>query len=260
MNQRKLQKATVVSNGPMGSFHHLVLNLPEPARCHPGQFAMLQGPWSGVPLWPRAFSFFDAWASSVSFLYKIVGPGTQRLGSVRPGEVLQCNGPLGRGFGLPERDETPVLISGGSGVAPIHCLAMTLIRDHQRTPLVFCGGKTQKDLSCLAPLFDRCETVVTTDDGSSGIKGVITEPFEARVSSFSNPKIYACGPVPMLRKLHSVVVQHRLRCEMAFETTMACGMGFCMGCALPAMQNDYLYLCQDGPVLDPSLLDWSRFA
>lgn len=214
---------------------------PEP---DPGQFYMLAAEqrWGGPdgrPYLPRAFSHARVRRARegghvLQFLLEAIGPGTERLGALSAGEGLWLAGPLGVGF---TGAESPLLVAGGIGVAPILAL-----RDELEGPVLL--GFRSAAHAQAASLFDGAE--VCTDDGSVGRQAFVTELMAERLTP--DTTVYACGPPPMLEAVRAICSEQGIRAQLALESGMACGFGACMGCVVETKAG-YVRLCVDGPVL-----------
>jgi len=254
------QKAIVQSNQRLGSSYTLLkLKVPKKIDGLPGQFAMLRGDWKYSPLWARAFSLLRA-GTTPSFLIKLVGEGTHRLANLRAGDAISINAPLGRPFSIPARGRRALLIAGGVGAAPLFFLLNHLVAKHHTAPLVLYGGRSLEDLPLAEKFSPQVELMIMTEDGSAGRKGLVTSFLDGILKDSESSSLYACGPIPMLKEVSRLSRQAGTPCEVSFETTMACGMGLCLGCAVPSSRGGYLYLCEEGPVVNAESLDWNRIA
>jgi NAD(P)H-flavin reductase len=224
-----------------------------------GQFYMLStasrwgaGP-DGRPFLPRAFSVLRAEpvpgsGVALQFLIEAVGPGTDRLCELEPGQGLALVGPLGHGFRPPRAGRRPLLVGGGVGIAP---LAIWQDRLAQGTPALL--GFRDAARAQGAKLLINVS--LATDDGSVGHHGLVTELLLAALEAGGDSlEIYACGPEPMLEAIRRHCAQHGAAAQLALEAGMACGYGACFGCVVPTRQG-YLRVCLDGPVLDADLLE-----
>ncbi|MEK6608386.1 MAG: dihydroorotate dehydrogenase electron transfer subunit [Myxococcota bacterium] len=222
----------------------------ELAGCAPGQFAMLRGEWDGDPILPRAMSVMRVRAGGgADFLMKEVGRGTRLFRDMRAGDRVTILGPLGHPFPAPDAARRDVLVAGGVGLAPLlmqaERAAAAGLADH--VTLVH-GGRTGEDLVLQDDL--RATGValrLATEDGSAGTRGRVTA---ALGGILDGATLMACGPTPMLRALHALALERGLPCHLALEETMACGIRACLGCAVPAREKPYLYVCTDGPVFE----------
>jgi dihydroorotate dehydrogenase electron transfer subunit len=218
-----------------------------------GQFYMLSSAerWGGGegerPFLPRAFSVLRARGRELQFLIEDVGPGTERLCALRPGEELLLLGPLGNGFAAPRGDREPLLVGGGVGIAP---LAIWQDQLPTRAPALL-GFRDAEHAPAAALLTDA---TVATDDGSVGRHGLVTQLLEEELDERAEDvELYACGPPAMLEAVRAVCVERDVPAQLALESGMACGFGACFGCVAPT-RDGYIRLCLDGPVLDAAVL------
>jgi dihydroorotate dehydrogenase electron transfer subunit len=229
----------------------------------PGQFYMLAAEkrWGGGaderPYLPRAFSYARArrttTALELDFLLEAVGPGTERLGALEPGEGLALVGPLGVGFRPSHPDATPVLVGGGIGVAPLLCLRDELI---EADAAVLLGFRTARHAQAAA-LFGAAPEVAT-EDGSVGRRALVTDLLRERLAVDPAAAVFACGPPAMLEAVRTLCAKHDTPAQLALESGMACGFGACFGCVVPTKAG-YVRLCVDGPVLDAGQLETVLF-
>ncbi|MEX1142407.1 MAG: dihydroorotate dehydrogenase electron transfer subunit [Thermoleophilaceae bacterium] len=233
-----------------------------PPDPRPGQFYMLAAGerWGGGagerPYLPRAFSYARArplaggQGVDLQFLLEEVGPGTCRLGELVAGDPLALLGPLGIGFESPPADRRPLLVGGGIGVAPLLCWDDEL-RAGAREPGVLLGFRSAGHARA-ADLFAGSPDV-STDDGSVGRAGVVTEPLRADLERDPLAVVHACGPEGMLDAVRSVCGELGVPARLALEAGMACGYGACFGCVVPTVDG-YARVCVDGPVFDAAVL------
>ncbi len=257
------QTVTIVSNErDTDSYFRLVLRAPQIAPLiQPGQFAHVRILPLKDALLRRPFSIFQVAGDTFSILYKNVGKGTDALSRMRTGEELSVIAPLGHGFTVPQAGgETPLLVAGGYGMAAMFLLA-------QRSPqkgIVFVGGRRRVDILCekeFAAL--GWEVRATTEDGSHGEKGLVTQPLlsEIQISKFKiqNYKLFACGPTPMLKAIGKIAEDFNLPCELSMDEHMCCGVGTCLACVIPVKAGDsweYQRTCTEGPVFDARQILW----
>lgn len=254
----------------------LTLNAPEQARLvRPGQFIMLKcvEDVEENPLLRRPFTVFNIhkYARSgrpagLELLVKDVGTGTHRLVQSSTGQTLSCLGPQGHGFqisaGMRNRTEIACLIAGGVGIAPLYLLAQSLLAQNVK-PVLFYGGANVADL-VLREYFESLEMDIfyATEDGSYGERGLVTLALEQflKKRSRKNIRVYACGPWAMMKAVSLLCARHNLPCEVSLEARMGCSLGACLGCVVRSHDNQgeeqFLRVCQEGPVLDSRLIDW----
>ena len=257
------QTVQIVSNvRDTDSYFRLVLRTPQIAPLiQPGQFAHVRVTPLKDALLRRPFSIFQVTGDTFSILYKTVGKGTDALARMRTGEELSVIAPLGHGFTVPQPGgETPLLVAGGYGMAAMYLLA-------QRSPqkgIVFVGGRKLVDILCekeFAAL--GWEVRATTEDGSHGEKGLVTQPLLAEIKNSKlktqNFKIYACGPTPMLKAVGKIAEDFNLPAELSMDEHMCCGVGVCLTCVIPVKTGggwEYQRTCTEGPVFDSRRIVW----
>jgi len=213
-----------------------------------GQFYMLAaarawGGDGGRPHLGRAFSVCRARDGRLEFLLEAIGPGTERLGHMAPGDDAWLVGPLGIGFRDPAPGGRALLVGGGIGVAPLVIWADAL--QARGTPALTLLGFRSAPYAEAARLFEG-QTVVATDDGSTGRQGLVTDLLEERLAP--GDEVFACGPPPMLEAVRRICAARAVPGQLALEAGMACGFGACFGCVVRT-RHGYRRLCVDGPVV-----------
>ncbi len=250
-------------------YHSVTLVAPEVSKAAaPGQFIALRTPEDGSLLLRRTFSIHridrrPGWAGTIEIVFDVRGRGTELLARSRPHSVLDVLGPLGRPFRLPKEPTSCLLIGGGIGSAPLLFLAEEL-RDHGHRVDFLIGGRTQDHL--LRPIESKrlgSTVTFTTDDGSVGHHGVVTEIMPQTIEATGAKVVYTCGPTPMLRAVASISAEHRIACQVAWEEVMACGFGACLVCAVPVRVGSedpgawrWVRCCTEGPVFSGSRIHW----
>jgi dihydroorotate dehydrogenase electron transfer subunit len=200
----------------------------------------------------------DAGPGEIEILYRVVGRGTTLLAEAEPGQSLSIVGPLGRGFPIEPGGGPALLVGGGSGIASLYELAAALSRAGRPVELVL-GARSAADLigrDDFAAL-SGVSLVCTTEDGSFGRRGRVTEPLEEWLDrSASDATVFACGPTPMMRVCAELAQARGARCLVSLENPMACGFGVCLGCAAPRREGGFSLVCRDGPVFEASEIAW----
>ncbi|MFO7942544.1 MAG: dihydroorotate dehydrogenase electron transfer subunit [Bacillota bacterium] len=248
--------ARVARNIPEGTARRLVLTTDQRLDPEPGQFLQIEVPGGGESAYlrrPLSISDWDEHRRLVELMILPVGYGTEILAGLRPGTIIDCLGPLGRGFPLEDLGERPILIAGGIGSAPLIYLARKLV-EMGRPPRVFIGASEADRLAgekALAAL--SSEIVVATEDGSRGESGMITWVLERRRPDLREATaLAACGPRGMLAAVKALGAKMGIPTYGSLEERMACGVGACLGCAVPLANPEagkqYVRVCADGPV------------
>jgi len=226
----------------------------------PGQFVHVRILPLKQALLRRPFSVFQVSDGTLSLLYKTVGQGTEVLSRMRPGEELSLIGPLGHGFTVPHPGgEVPLLVAGGYGMAALFLLAE---RSPQRG-IVFVGGRRRADILCEKEFRALgWEVCVTTEDGSHGDRGIVTEALRAELKRRTpGRKLFACGPTPMLKAVGRLAAEHNLPAELSLDQHMGCGIGVCLTCVAPIKTAggwEYQRTCTEGPVFDFRQIAWEE--
>ncbi|MFZ5572112.1 MAG: dihydroorotate dehydrogenase electron transfer subunit [Thermodesulfobacteriota bacterium] len=259
------QDTRILWNRAIGSsYFHMGLRCGEGfENAVPGQFVTLRIPDQQTPLLRRPFSIHRLVRENdsirgIEILYRVVGNCTGRLSRLSAGDRVSLLGPLGNGFSVPG-DGPIYMAAGGIGVAPMVFLAESI---HKKSPessphTLFLGGRTQTDLLCM-DIFRSLGMAleVSTDDGSVGYEGLVTDLLQQAVLDNPPERIVACGPMPMLKTVARIARSRQVPCEVSIETLMACGMGVCLGCAVEDRRpaDKYRHVCIDGPVFEAATL------
>jgi len=226
----------------------------------PGQFVMVRVGSCSDPLLRRPFSICNILKKDVFLiLYRVVGRGTSLLSEAKKGEELSVLGPLGRGFDLPGEGHESVLTAGGIGIAPLIFLAQAL--DHNDMKFVVGYPSVRERVPLEEVGLTKTDISIATDDGSFGHKGPVTDLLEHSLLHHDKSllKVFACGPLPMLKRVAELTTGRGVSCQVSLETTMACGVGARQGCAVkagPDAHQTYYHVCRDGPIFDVRTLDW----
>jgi dihydroorotate dehydrogenase electron transfer subunit len=263
--------AAVISNTRLcGHYNVLALAAPEVAAlAQPGQFVMVRPARGTDPLLRRPFSIFETLRDSsgsptgLTLLNKRIGVGTGLLYEVEPGTRIACLGPLGRPFEPVDPPAQAWMVAGGVGLAPFVSLAEALRARGTQTTL-FYGARTGNELYYV-DLFERLSvrTVISTEDGSRGVRGRITAPLDEALRMLAPGQavqLYVCGPTPMMRAAADLAEASRRACDVSLEQVMACGLGGCYSCVVLARDTlgtpHFVRSCLDGPVFDSRRIVW----
>ena len=221
----------------------------------PGQFAEVRVDNSQTTFLRRPISinYVDYERNEVWLLVQIVGEGTRKMCEVKAGEILNLVFPLGNSFTLPEKtDANILLVGGGVGIAPMLFWGSYLKERGYNCNFVI-GGRSKENLLQLSE-FERFGNVyTTTEDGSHGERGFVTQHSLLKGSNFDY--IYTCGPTPMMKAVAAYASQTKANCEVSLENTMACGIGACLCCVTDTTEG-HLCVCTEGPVFNITKLKW----
>lgn len=221
---------------------------PRPIEGAPGQFVMIRGDFGNDPILPRAFSLVES-GETGAVLVRSVGKATHLLTNLHTDDPLSVLGPLGNAFTLPKPGTHPVLVAGGVGVAPLIFLSDVLFDRDFKSTFIY-GGRTARDLLFQGRIAKNSKLLMTTEDGSAGVHGRVTDVLNTAVEGHNQIALYACGPEAMLHALAEATDPKQTPLQVAMEQAMACGMGTCKGCAVHAANGKFKYVCSDGPVFD----------
>lgn len=229
----RLQSEKIASEAVPGQFVNV--------RCSTGLDAYLRRPISICRV--------DKINHTFDIIYMNKGKGTNLLCSFCEGDDLDVMGPLGKGFTLPKEGERIAVVGGGIGVFPLLYL---LEESKHAEKTAFLGFRT-KDAVVLQEAFESVvqKLIVATDDGSYGLKGLVTAPFTTWLQTDKPDRVYTCGPAPMMKAVAQACIQNGIFCEVSMEQRMGCGIGACLVCACKVNDgNDFQYahVCKDGPV------------
>lgn len=221
----------------------------------PGQFVQVKVEGSSTTFLRRPISihYVDRASNELWLLVQTIGEGTRALAKLREGDKLNLLFPLGNGFSLPQDNEHDcLLVGGGVGVAPLLYYGEQLKKQGYK-PVFLLGARTDKDLLQL-PLFQNVgEVFVTTEDGSMGEKGFVTNHSILGKRAFSH--IACCGPKPMMVSVAKYAMANNIPCEVSLENMMACGLGACLCCVEKTVKGN-VCVCKEGPVFNIRQLTW----
>ena len=201
---------------------------------------------------PISINYVDRDRNELWLLVATVGDGTRRMAEMQPGELLNCVLPLGNGFTPAKSGEKVLLVGGGVGVAPLLYMGAEMQKAGIE-PTFLLGARSAKNLLML-PLFKRYGRVfMTTEDGSEGEKGFVTNHSLLQQEHFD--RISTCGPTPMMKAVARYARQAGIDCEVSLENLMACGVGACLCCVEKTTEGN-LCVCKEGPVFNVNRLLW----
>lgn len=262
-------RGEVLSIRRVGEYHQLTLVAPGVAeQVRPGHFIALSvGGETTAHLLRRAFSVYrtqdrGVYGGTVDIVFAEHGAGTRWLSRVRQHEFLDVVGPLGKPFALPKEPVGCTLVGGGYGSAPLFTLAEQLRERGCRVDFVL-GAATETRLFGVLEAKRMSQSVaVTTEDGSLGDRGRVTDVLPALLGRTASDVVYACGPMGMLAAVADLAARFGAHSQCAVEEAMACGIGVCMTCVLPVVGDDgvtrMVRSCVDGPVFRGDRVRWTE--
>ena len=263
----------LIATRRVGAYHHLTFVAPGVAElAKPGQFvALAVGGDTSANLLRRCFSIHKVspsgtYGGTVDIVVAARGPGTRWLTDLSAHQEVSIIGPLGRAFPLPKEPVACVLVGGGYGSAPLFWLADALRERGCHVEMVL-GAATGDRLFGVVEARRASRSMdgvtVTTDDGSVGVKGWVSDVLPDVIRRSHAEVVYGCGPMAMLRSITDVATTHGATTQMAVEESMACGIGVCMTCVMPVIGNDGLTrmvrACVEGPIFRGDRIRWDAF-
>ena len=260
--------AEIVSNKKVGAYHHMVFAVGDIANAaKPGNFVAISvGGESSQLVLRRAFAIyrtFDRGASG-GLLEIVVAPhgaGSTWLANQQPGVKIDLIAPLGTAFGIPTEPVRALLVGGGYGSAPLFGLSDVLKNRGCRIDMVIGASTAMKIYAPLDGKRSVSSLTITTEDGSTGKTGKVTDVLREIITSNEIDIVYSCGPMGMLEAINNITEEFNLMHQCSIEESMACGIGVCMTCVLPIKGEDgqirMLRSCIDGPVVAGESVIWS---
>jgi dihydroorotate dehydrogenase electron transfer subunit len=219
------------------------------AKAKSGQFLMLWIP--GIDEIPLSI-FNTTEEGKISVVVKAVGEATQHLHNMKPGTTIGIRGPFGNNF--TQNNGNVLLIGGGTGIAPLLFLTKNLITNKIKKLTFIVGAKTKNELLFTEQLNKVCQgknkLIITTNDGTYGLQGLVTEPLTTLLIKEKFDAIYTCGPEIMVKKIFELTQKHKLPLEASLERLMRCGIGLCGSCVIGQYR-----VCKDGTVFNEKQLN-----
>lgn len=223
----------------------------------PGQFVEVRVDGSPTTFLRRPISInnVDASRNELHLLVAAIGDGTRKLAQLKKGETLNVMLPLGNGFTMPQdRTKKHLLVGGGVGVAPLLYLG-NKIKETGGEATFLLGARTAKDLLMIDEFRQTGRVFVTTEDGSEGEKGFVTN--HSILSKEKFDMISTCGPKPMMMAVARYAKAAGTECEVSLENKMACGLGACLCCVEKTQDKGNVCICTEGPVINSKRLEWA---
>ena len=257
----------IISNEQIATNHFLLrCKCPEvAAKSKPGQFIHVLIDEGSNLLLRRPFTIYSIEDDEISMLYQIIGKGTEILSTCQRNQQIDVLGPLGSCFDLSVKPNPAIVVGGGAGIASLMLLATVLRLDGIRL-IAMVGAMSRDRLLSVKDLEEiGAEMHITTDDGSFGNQGFVTDSLLAildqpTANGLRNPIIFACGPNGMLQAVTKTVVDYEIPCQVAMENRMGCALGVCLGCVckvrLPSMDFEFQRVCTEGPIFNAEDIIW----
>lgn len=203
---------------------------------------------------PISINFVDRTTNELWLLIQIIGDGTRHMAELRQGDIVNIMLPLGNGFSMPsDTQKRSLLIGGGVGTAPLLYMGACL-KKAGFAPVFLLGARSKSDLMQLDHFSAFGEVYTTTEDGTMGEAGYVTDHSVLRDIHFDH--IYTCGPKPMMMAVARYAFSQEIDCEVSLENTMACGIGACLCCVEKTKDNHNVCVCTEGPVFNTKELSW----
>ena len=242
--------AKVTANSqPMTGARLLWLEAPKIAKeAKPGQFVMVRCEEFQLR---RPLSIHQREGEKIALLFNTVGGGTQWLSQRASGEKLDLLGPLGNGFSINPNTNNLLLVAGGIGIAPLRFLADEAVKQGLSVTLLYGTASATQ----LYPHQSKVNLVVTTEDGSQGIKGMITDVIAKHIDSAD--QTLACGPSSMYQTMAKMTELKNKPVQISLEVRMGCGFGVCYGCTVKT-RNGLKQVCKDGPIFELNDILWEE--
>lgn len=236
----------------------MVIECPEIAeKAVPGQFVHLLPEGDFTLRRPISICEIDRQEGALRLVFEVRGKGTAALAALKHGDSVNMLAPLGHGFTLLSKESRVILVGGGIGTPPM----LPLAKHYGENAVMISGFRGEPQVILQADFAETgAETILCTDDGSAGVKGLVTVPLAAEISTAKPDMICACGPMPMLRGVAALAKQHGIPCEVSLEERMGCGIGACLVCACQTVDQNgdtqFLHVCKNGPVFNAEEVVW----
>ena len=235
---------------------YLLLQSDEPLEdIKAGQFVQVKVDDAANTYLRRPISIHDVdyQKRTITLLVQRVGEGTNKISDTEINDTLNIIYPLGNGFTMPEdKNAKVVLVGGGIGIAPMYYLGKVL-KEKGIEPQFLLGGRSKSDLIMLEDFESVGKVYITTNDGSLGEEGFVTQHSIWKEKKFD--MIYTCGPKPMMMALTKMARENNIDCEVSLENLMACGLGACLCCVENTIEG-HVCVCKEGPVININKLLW----
>lgn len=255
-------RAQITQKQNWQDYYLLSLKSPQIASmAKPGQFVMVKVSLDPYPLLRRPFSIHSREKDQIEIFFEKIGVGTTLLAQKETKETLDILGPLGKGFRVNSgfKGKAVFLVGGGRGIAPLYFLAQVLAI-LKASATIFYGAKSLKDL-CLKEKLEKysSELLCSTEDGSFGFKGLVSELLIAKLKNFSPEHLFVCGPEAMMKKIAQMASKEKIPAQFSLEAMMGCGFGACWSCVRRIKKDNeeqWKKTCEEGPVFSNEEIIW----
>lgn len=260
----------IVNESIAEGVQRMVCRTPVARLLEPGQFVQLAVPGDGshVLRIPLSFASANAKDERLELVYAVVGEGTRRLAAMRVGDASTLVGPCGNGWTLPRESGRALLVAGGVGLPPIVACAEMLAQANVGFDVIVGAQTAGKHCNELLDrlrgmqLNQACDcgrnVIVTTDDGSLGMRGFTTQAMENMLAEHTYAQVYTCGPDVMMSRVAQLAQQAHAACQASLERMMGCGFGACSCCNVALVSGEYALCCKYGPVFNAEEVLWQR--
>lgn len=236
--------------------HYLIQIQSESTKPEPGQFINIRfNNTLTDPLLRRPFSIYNYENNIMDIIFRVAGKTTALMrDSLQPG-IIDILGPLGNGWTI-NKDKKVLLIGGGVGNAPLYYLARELKNNNCQVDCIY-GARSLNYIYGKKDFENVCDNfIITTDDGSCGLKCLVVDPLIKLLMENNYDYIYTCGPTPMMKGVVNILKDYSIPVEVSLENYFGCGIGICSGCSVTT-SNGLKKACVDGPVFDGRIIDWN---
>ncbi|MCK4835024.1 MAG: dihydroorotate dehydrogenase electron transfer subunit [Candidatus Aminicenantes bacterium] len=253
----KEETGTIVENHHIQNEYYLIKMRADHVskQGKPGNFIMVSASSTLEPLLKRPFGIFDLNPPYIWIYYKVVGRGTRLLSTLNPDDKISILGPLGNSFPVLE-NETILAIAGGTGIASVYFAIKEYLKNN-KVSLIY-GAKSKNDLNFLHSLetISLAGLYLYSDDGSIGIKGVVTADIKKIINQHGITITISCGPDEMLNRIFWIIKDLKTDDYASLEAIMGCGFGICQSCVVETRNKEYKQVCTDGPVFKMEEIQW----
>lgn len=256
-----VEKITASENIGPGMFRLSVESRYVAGSARPGQFCSISsGDRSRILRRPISICSADRNAGTFDLVFQVRGAGTENISCMECGDAIDFTGPSGKGFDMSPEYGRIAVVGGGIGIFPL----LFLMEESKAGSKQAFLGFGNASAIVLEKEFRKCSNglEISTDDGSRGFKGFVTDLFKESLRKNEYDIVYTCGPLPMMKKVSELCAASGIPCQVSLEQRMGCGIGACLVCACALRDKDggfrYGHVCKDGPVFMSGDVDWNE--